>query len=297
MAKALKVIGKMRKQSLVDNLVRKHKKIKPLEPLDVAQLKKTIPKRYKKYREASKLLIEHTDNMLKRFSINPKLRNAEFVFLDRDALPYMHIARELCSKYGFRKEQFKPAKITDKAETQISNYLKKLDYHESQLISIMSNGEEIRQISKRLPNTSELRNLKTIIARELDLTKPIVVIDSGIQGTAVKKYQILLKSLNSNIQTHSSLFFTSLFSKDHVDLPITVPSYFANLKDIENTPKFQGKLLKTENQKQKIKLKRQDHSSPDSRFYGGFSDPLNSEIFMIALRNTLFRYKKEKGIK
>ncbi|MFA5746120.1 MAG: hypothetical protein WC932_04680, partial [archaeon] len=215
--KTLKVIGKTRTQYLVDNLVRKFKRIKPDKKIDKIKLKETIPINYKKYRKMSIYLIEHTDNMLKRFAINPKLKNAEFVFLDRDALPYMYIARELCSKYGFRKEQFKPAKITLNAEIEISNYLKKLDYLEYQFISIKSNGQKLKQISEQLPNTAELRNLKTIISKELDLTKPIVVTDSGLRGTAVKKYQILLKAINPKIQTHSVLFWTDALSRKYVD--------------------------------------------------------------------------------
>jgi hypothetical protein len=293
--KTLKVLGQKRPETLLENLIKKHAKINQDVKLDIPKFKKQITTRYRNYRTTSRHLIVHTTQLLEKFSKDPKLKNAEFVFLDRDALPYMYIAREICPEFGFTKEQFKPAKITNKAEQQIDDVLRYLNIPEDTIISIKSNGEEINKISKRLSNTQELKNLKTIISQEIDLTKPVVVIDSGIRGTAVKKYQILLKAINPEIQTFSSMFMTEFYSGLHTDYTIdkTKP---INLQEVESTPKFTGKLLKTETQKHKIKIRRQNHSNPEKKYDGGFSDPVNAEIFMIALRNTLARYKKENGI-
>ena len=64
-----------------------------------------------------------------------------------------------------------------------------------------------------------------------------------------------------------------------------------SITDIEGVPKFQGKLLKIE----KGKTKRERISAQE--LTTGDLDPVMAEVSMIALRNTLFRYKKEKGIK
>jgi hypothetical protein len=291
--RTLKVIGKTRKQSLLDNLNRKLKRSNSSEIIT----NREITRKYKQYRTTSQRIILQTQKMLERFSKEPKLKDAQFVFLDRDALPYMHISRELCQQYGLKREQFKPAIITKKAEEQIGSILDKIYKHKGTIISISSNGEEIRQIARKIERTREIKNLKKIISEEIDLTKPVVVIDSGYQGTAVKKYQILLKAINPDIQTYSSMFFTNYFASLNTEYVILDKNdHLGSIKEIENAPKFTGKLLKTEERKNTITFKRQKESSPDINLIGGYPEQANAEIFMIALRNQLARYKKEKGI-
>jgi hypothetical protein len=258
--------------------------------------RKKLKKNYATYRESAKKIIPHTEHMLEQFSKDPKLKDGEFVFLDRDALPYMYIARELCEGYGFRREQFKKAILTNKAEEQISNSLKKYNVTTTNLITINSNGLEIQQIAKDIPNIAEIKNLKKIITETLDLTKPIVVIDTGIRGTAIKKYQILLKSINPKIKTYSAMFYASTFSKEYIDFLIT-KEHSIYINEIENTPKFNDKLLKTEDTGKRIALKRQRLDEPNQNLKGGFEDPVNASVFAMALRREIANYKKEKGIK
>lgn len=294
-------------EKLLDRQARLYKlKQKPIDLEEHAALKeryrnidlykRLATKKYIAFKKDARKFISQTEDILLQFSQKKDLKDAEFVFLDRDALPYMYIAREICGKRGFRKEQFKKAMLTNKAEEQMSGELKTFGIDSNNLISIESNGSSIIKIARNLPNTVEIKNLKRIISESTDLTKPIVVIDSGVRGNAVKKYQILLKAINPEIKTYSAMFYTSEFAKEFTDFFLEKQNH-SNVEDVEEIPKFSGKLLKTENAGKNVKLRRQRLDRPDPNFKGGFEDPVNASLFAEALRRELVKYKKEKGIK
>lgn len=252
--------------------------------------KREVYRRYYNYRTNAKEIIKQTASMLERFRRDPKLRNAEFVFLDRDALPYMYIARELCREYGFRKEQFKKILSTKEAEKQINNALMST-INAVEYMTLESNSKAIVDVAKKIPKTTAIRQLKKWIKGNIDLKKPVVVIDSGFNGTAVKRTQFILKDIDPRIETYSAMFLATKYAKPKLDY------YFGEvdfekfgINDIEGIPKFQGKLLKLKNGKQ-IREKIWKSEVTDGTY-----NPVNAEIALIAIRNALFRYKKEKDI-
>jgi hypothetical protein len=253
--------------------------------------KQKVYLKYRTYRQNAKEIINQTISMLKRFSKDPKLRNAEFVFIDRDALPYMFIARELCSQYGFRKEQFKKILSSKEAEEHTDTKLI-ADIHPKEYMLLESNSLRLKKMAKKIPLTSAIIELKKWIKQNINLKRPVVVIDSGYNGTSVKRLQLVLADIDPKIKSYSAMFFATRYSKPKLDY------YFGDvdinkfsITDIEGVPKFQGKLLKIE----KGKTKRERISAQE--LTTGDLDPVMAEVSMIALRNTLFRYKKEKGIK
>jgi hypothetical protein len=252
--------------------------------------KQKIYLKYKTYRKNAKEIINQTASMLEKLSKDSKLRNAEFVFIDRDALPYMFVAREICSKYGLKKEQFKKILSSKEAEVQIDTKLV-TTINPKEYMSLESNSHKLKEISKKIPLTTAVIALKSWIKKNITLSKPIVIIDSGYNGTSVKRLQMVLADINPNIKSYSAMFFATPYSKPKLD-------YYSGdtditkfgISDIEGLPKFQGKLLKIE----KGKPKREKISAQELRI--GDLDTVMAEVSMIALRNTLARYKKEKGI-
>ena len=282
--KTVKIIGKTRKQGLLDNLNRKLK----ITHTSKSITSQEVAKKYKHYRIISQKIILQTQKMLERFSKEQKLKDAQFVFLDRDALPYMHIARELCQGYGFRKEQFKPMLITKDAEEHIDTKLRNI-LTPKEYMALGSNTPELKTISNKVPLTPEIENLKLWIKNNIDLKKPIIIIDSGYNGTSVKRIQFLLADINPKIKSYSAMFYATEFAKSNLDY------FFGNkssesIETVEGLPKFNGKLLEI-SKTGKIKREKETRTSTHLP-----SEPANAEIFMIALRNQLARYKKEKGI-
>jgi hypothetical protein len=284
--KTLKVIGRTKRVTLLENLIRKQKKFR--EVVTIPEMKKRINTKYRQYRINSKKIILQTENMLSILSKEPTLRNAEFVFLDRDALPYMHIARELCKEYGFNKEQFKPMLITREAENHIDTKLHNI-ITPKEYVALRSNSTELKTIGHKLPLTPTTEHLKLWIKRNIDLKKPIVVIDSGYNGTSVKRIQFLLADISPGIKSYSAMFYATEFAKSNIDYFLGDKSA-DGIETIEGVPKFNGKLLEI-NKNGRIKREKETKTSTRAP-----SQPANAEIFMIALRNQLARYKKEKGI-
>lgn len=291
--RTIRLFGKTKRKPLVETLNKRRVK-KKLEPFK----KKEIHTKYKNYRRTANKIITHTEKMLEIYSKEPRLKNAEFVFLDRDAVPYMHVAKELAHTRGFKREQFKSGKITHKLEEYFSHYFRKFKISEGELISISSNGSQLKKISKEIQKISEIKNLGKIISKEVDLKKPIVVIDSGYNGTAVKKYQLLLKIISPNTPTYSSMFYTSDYATQYTDYVIIGnKDRIKHIGDVESVPKFTGKLLRTRTTNNKeIRITRQNREKPEVSLTGGFSDPETAEVFTLALRNQLALYKKKKGM-
>lgn len=285
--KTLKVIGAKKRETLLSNLLRKQKKSR--EVISISEMKQKINTKYRQYRLNSKKIIIQTEQMLSIFSKEPSLRTAEFVFLDRDALPYMFIAKELCSKYGFKKEQFKPMLLTREVEEHLDTKLH-TTITPKEYMTLKSNSPKLKKVGSKIPLTPAVENLKQWIKRNINLKKPIIIIDSGYNGTSVKRIQFLLSDINSRIKSYSAMFYATEFAKSNLD-------YFlgselkGGLETIEGLPKFNGKLLEI-NEIGKIKREKE----PQTHWRNTPSNPASAEIFMIALRNQLAKYKKEKGI-
>lgn len=300
--RAFKTLGKTKKGNLLERLEKREKrkykdisertKLKRKNPTQPNILnKKDIYRKYSELRKPARTVIKQTVTMLERFQREPALRNAEFVFLDRDALPYMYIAKELCAEYGFKKKQFKKIISTEKSEQQIDAKLR-TTVNSSEYMSIESNSEEMTKIAGKIPLTPETEALKNWIIKNIDLSKPVVIVDSGYNGTSVKRTQFLINYINPKIKTYTSMFYSSNYSRKRLDYYLgDFKADSINISKIENIPKFQGKALELKNEK----LVRE--KIIPTEILGGVHDPVGAELALIAVRNALFRYKKEKGIK
>ena len=83
--KTLKVIGKTKRKNLFEKLDKRNSSIFPKRIFNRA----IIFKEYKRYRNNARKIILQTEHMLELFYKDPKLKDAQFVFLDRDGQHYI----------------------------------------------------------------------------------------------------------------------------------------------------------------------------------------------------------------
>jgi len=240
--------------------------------------------------------------MLKIFSEKPELRNAQFIFLERDASPYMWIAKEICQNYKLRKEQFKSLFFTANIRFILNRMMPLTEIEptkeKSDSLQLKYLGQKIKQQS--IPELNEkskrklwdweikeLQNTLKAYAKIVDINRPVVVIDTGFVGNSVKRVQALLYALNPRIKQYSAMFYISTGYEKYHDFNFSPSESAKGICKIENLPKFKGKIKSTRKIEERIIPERYEDSA----------SPVNAEIFMIALRNMLARYKHEKEIK
>jgi len=232
------------------DLVKKKYKLK----ISKESLKKFIREKYIYYRKESKVLIDLTQKMLTQVSKRPELKDANFYFIERDAVPLMYIAKEIGPQFKFKPGQFQ------------------------KLTSVSPNNPLFPEYLKKTINTD----------------KPIILLDIGLYGSNIAEIENII-SQNIRKRTYSVLF---TFESDHpfyLINPDFVISNTSNSKEMlraETLPKFIKKARDlTIKDNNTIKITRGANEKNGGR------DIVSAEIFMIALRNQLARYKPEKEIK
>jgi len=226
------------------------------EWIDPDFIKKFLIKKYPEYQKVSRKIIWLTEKMLNIIKEKPELKDANFYFIERDALPYMYAARELCQNHGFNSHQFRE----------------------------ISWGWGVEYEKKRYDDYKEY------LTRNIDLNKPIVILDVGLHGTYVHKIRSVLRHLGKCSHTVLFTFRNNQMAKNFYNMDTLIESEgdVFTILDTEQFPKFKKKTSYIEKQNDKIKLTKTGKEN-------GERDIIAAEIFLIAFRNQLAKYKMKKG--
>ncbi len=241
-------------------------------------------KKYAIYRKQAKLIILQSQKMIRNINQNPKLKTAQLLFIDRDAIPFMQTMKILEQKQGNNEHIFGNVLFSDKL---FKDYIKFVGI--ASIIKQKSPG--IQLISKyieQLENAPEFKEYKTQkTIKNIDPSKPIIIIDSGIVGSHLKINEAMLNYIFPNTKIYTGLFYHNRLSKNTVDFTIaenkvnTVFKQFAiKQAELEKIPKFENKLESIKNGETIRTNKREPQN------------PISAKIFAIALGNELLKYTK-----
>lgn len=253
-----KILNSINEREISENLYTIAEELKKSknEWMDPNFVKKFIIEHYPEYQKLSKKIIRLTEKMLNIIKGKPELKNANFYFIERDALPYMYAARELCQNHGLNSNQFREISWGWGVEYEKERY----------------------------------EDYKEYLKRNVDLNKPIVILDVGLNGTTVHKIKSVLRHLGKCPHTVLFTFKNNLIAKNffNMDTHIESEGDVFTILDTEQFPKFKKKTSYIEKQKDKIKLTKTGKEN-------GERDIVAAEIFLIAFRNQLAKYKMKIG--
>lgn len=248
--------------------------------------------------------IEMSEKILNQLILKKEFKNAQFLFLDRDATILESIFKVLSLKKGLSKNQFEsilfPKDIYDILYKKVNSKINIKEQSISKYYSILfseRNKSKVKEIIAQLikKNPNQFAPLIKYLKKNVSLipeNKPIVLFETGAFGTSLKLSQYLLEVLFPNRKIYTAIVYGSNVSNKYIDYVYSASSSFAlNSRYFENYPKAKGTL-------QSLNLSKKGKIYSNRENLRGVSDPndylFESKIFNLALGNMLAY--KNKGV-
>lgn len=259
------------------------KTINTIDPVAANYMfKKWLHKNVAYYKEHAKKYIALTKDLLQKLVSYAEEKNidptdSQFLFLDRDAIIFQYIGKQLCEKYGLTPAQFRsllsPNDLENKIRTENDEVFTAI-YHgmpvateklapvsiddelpmaESESFILPASPEKLLSWSIQdfaRQNNEQLSIYQTYLQEENFDKKHLIVIDGGIAGTTINISKALLKYFLPEADIHTGLIYGQENTQHYRDFTVHMSNVKATHDFLERRPKFSQRLLSLKKDRQ-----------------------------------------------